>query len=304
MSGDPSSLERFVATFEEAAISLWRRRPFVLATVVSVAVTLAFPGALVLVLGWGRDLASDVASRERLRVFVRDGASADQVEEIRRALEASPGMRRVERIPATRAREIFAERFPELAPVVAGLSPEELAFPESIEAWGDGAAATLSEAARRVDGLPGVDEARFDAEAISRLARLRATLAAASSAIIAVAILVAAVGIGNVIRMGALSRREQLAVMRLVGAPRFHVRAPFVLEGLVQGAFGGALALAGLVLTRRLLGAPLVAVLPASASGLGARAVLLLIAVPGLAGAVAAAWAVESVLRRHAQLER
>ena len=53
---------------------------------------------------------------------------------------------------------------------------------------------------------------------------------------------VAGFAIGNVVALGALSRREELSVMRLVGAPRFHVRAPFWIVGSIQGALGGSLA--------------------------------------------------------------
>src|SRR5258706_437618 len=127
MSGEPSSLDRIAATVEEAALSLWRRRPFVVATVMSVAVTLAFP---------------------------------------------------------------------------AGLVPGELSLPASLEARGDGAPSTLEGAARRVEALPAVEEVRDDAEAAARLSRLRAVLAAASSIVAVVALAVAGIGIGNVIRMG------------------------------------------------------------------------------------------------------
>lgn len=304
MRGEPSLADRFAATFEEAALSLWRRRPFVIATVASVAATLAFPAALVLVLGWTRDLVGDMASRERLRVFVFDDVSPGEVAAIRRALESSSGIDRVEVVPADRARAEFLERFPDLAPVVETLGKEAFTLPASVEAWGDGAPATLDGAARRVAGMPGVEEIRHDAEAATRMARLRASLAAVSSMIAAIALMVTGVGIGNVIRMGALARREQLAVMRLVGAPRFHVRAPFVLEGLVQGALGGALAAAGLAATRWLVASSLASALPASAAGLGSGAILALVAAPGIVGAATAAWAVESVLRHHARLER
>ena len=303
MNGEPTILDRAVATLEEAILSLWRRRRSVVATVVSCAVTLAFPAALVILLGWTRDLVRDMASAERLRVFLLDDATEVEVASIRRAMEASPGIVRVEEVSSQQARRAFLARFPDLAQVVADLPAGDLSLPASLEARGDGAPGTLEAAARRVQDLAGVEEIRHDAEAAARLSRLRAGLAAASSAVAAMALGVAGIGIGTVIRMGALARREQLAVMRLVGAPRFHIRAPFVLEGLVQGALGGALAAGGLAAARWMFAASLAAILPASSS-LGGRTVLVLVLAPGLVGAAAAAWAVESVLRQHARLER
>jgi cell division transport system permease protein len=48
--------------------------------------------------------------------------------------------------------------------------------------------------------------------------------------------------ISNVLRLTAYARQDELDIMRLVGATRAWVRGPFVVEGLLQGAIGGALA--------------------------------------------------------------
>ena len=304
MRGDPSALERLAAAGEEAVISLWRRRQHLAATVAIVASSLAFPAALVLLLGWGRELAADLASRERIRVFVFDDASPEELRAIEAELARSPGIARTERVSAEQAEALFLRRFPELAPTVAALGAGALSLPQSIEATGDGSPTTLEQAAMRARDLPGVEEVRYDAPAVERLARMQAALSAASTFVAAIALGVAAAVIGNVIRIGALSRREQLAVMRLVGAPRFHVRAPFVLEGLAQGALGGGAAALLLALARWLLREPLSHALPASSAGLGSIAVLFLVIAPSVAGGLSAWWAVESVLRRHARLER
>lgn len=304
MRGDPSVLERLAAAGEEAAISLWRRRQHLAATVVIVASSIAFPAALVLLLHWGREFASDLASRERIRVFLFDDASPEEMLAIEEELQSSPGIGRSERVSAEQAEAIFLRRFPELAPTVAALGTGALSLPQSIEATGDGSPATLEQAAARARDLPGVEEVRYDAASVERLARVQAALSAASTIVAVIALGVAAAVIGNVIRIGALSRREQLAVMRLVGAPRFHVRAPFVLEGLAQGALGGGAAALMLALARWSLREPLAHALPASAAGLGVTAVLVLVIAPSVAGGLSAWWAVESVLRRHARLER
>ena len=52
--------------------------------------------------------------------------------------------------------------------------------------------------------------------------------------------------ISSVIRLTAYLYRDEIAVMRLVGATEFFIRGPFYLEGLLQGLTGGLLALAAL----------------------------------------------------------
>jgi cell division transport system permease protein len=46
--------------------------------------------------------------------------------------------------------------------------------------------------------------------------------------------------IANTIRVAAFARREQTAIMKLVGASNWYVRLPFVLEGIIAGALGAA----------------------------------------------------------------
>jgi cell division transport system permease protein len=53
------------------------------------------------------------------------------------------------------------------------------------------------------------------------------------------------------IRLGVEARRDELAVLRLVGATEGFVRAPFLLEGIVTGALGAAVALGLLLCTFR-----------------------------------------------------
>lgn len=304
MKGEPAALrDRVLATLEEAFSSLWRRRPFVLATVGAIAVTLAFPALVVLALARSSEGVERLRAAERIRVFLAASATDDERQAIAERLRAADGVEGVELVSAERAREVFLRDFPELAETVRELSAEDLAFPSSLEAWGSASPLSLAALARRVESMPGVDEIRYDAQAAVELQALASRLRAAAWVAGVLALLASAFGIGNVIRMGALARREQLAVMRLVGAPRLHVRAPFVLEGLVQGALGGLVA-GGLVwLIGRLLAQPLRAFGPGALS-LPPDGWMLLVMAPALAGALSAAVSVELVLRRHARLER
>ena len=180
---------------------------------------------------------------------------------------------------------------------------QDLALPRSVEARGSASPLALQAVARDLAGAPGVQDVRYDAEAAERLDVVAFRLRAAAWASGVLALLASGFGMGSVIRMGALARREQLAVMRLVGAPRLHLRLPFVIEGCVQGALGGLLA-AGLVsLGGRALSHALRALAPGLAS-LPPGGWALLVVAPAAAGALAAFVSVEAVLRRHAQLER
>ena len=63
--------------------------------------------------------------------------------------------------------------------------------------------------------------------------------------------------IGNTIRLSLYARRREVEVMKLVGATDWFIRWPFVIEGVVVGAFGALLAIAVLALAKVVLLDPL-----------------------------------------------
>ena len=297
-------MRRLVAALEEAALALWRGRGRAVVTVLAAGVTLTFPLLLLLSLGWVDALFLRLGEQERTRVFLSRDAGPSEVAVLLETLASRADVSELELVQPEQARARFLERYPELAPVADGLGPDDLRFPAGVEfrppPMTDAAAALAAELAR----LPGVEQVRHDAAWALSLQRLRRATAALRALVALLALGVAGFAIGNVVALGALSRREELSVMRLVGAPRFHVRAPFWMVGATQGALGGALAV---LLTRFLSGlaAPrLVAVLPTAGAGPDWEQALVLVAGAGLAGLFGAAVSVEAVLRRHARLER
>jgi cell division transport system permease protein len=55
--------------------------------------------------------------------------------------------------------------------------------------------------------------------------------------------------VGNVVRLAAMARRDEIAIMQLVGAPFAYIRGPFIAEGLLQGGMGAIIAVAALLAT-------------------------------------------------------
>jgi len=88
-----------------------------------------------------------------------------------------------------------------------------------------------------------VDDVRYGEEWVEKLYRVR-DIAGAVGLILGLAFAtVSVIIIGATIRMAVLARGREIAIMRLVGATNGFVRAPFLIEGIVKGVFGGVLAL-------------------------------------------------------------
>lgn len=91
----------------------------------------------------------------------------------------------------------------------------------------------------RISGVDDVDEATDAVEDTLEASRLLN----AGGIVLGVALgLSAVVMISNTVRMAIYARREEIGIMKLVGASNWFVRTPFLLEGLVEGIVGGALA--------------------------------------------------------------
>jgi len=73
--------------------------------------------------------------------------------------------------------------------------------------------------------------------AISRVLKVGAYMASIVMLVAAVAL------IANTVRMAVFARRKEIGIMRLVGATNWFIRVPFLVEGIVAGLFGAALAI-------------------------------------------------------------
>jgi cell division transport system permease protein len=94
----------------------------------------------------------------------------------------------------------------------------------------------------RLEGTRGVDSVASAGAAVDRITALRDGLRVFSW-VLAVALGVAAVAlIANTIHMAVYARREEIEIMKLVGASNWFVRTPFLLEGMLEGFLGALLA--------------------------------------------------------------
>ncbi len=103
----------------------------------------------------------------------------------------------------------------------------------------------------RLDGQPAVRKIVSPGEVIERLSDLNSVLNRLAVGLAVVQGSAAVVLIANTIRLAIYARREEVSVMRLVGASNWFIRVPFLLEGMIEGLVGASLAVLAVYVGQR-----------------------------------------------------
>lgn len=230
--------------WREGATSLWRgRRPAAVAMAAITAVVFVAGAFLVLSYNARRIVGSWSASAE-MSIYFADDAPAGAIQDLDRWIQQSGMAESVMYVSRDEAFRRFQKDFPGLADVAGTAGDHPL--PASLEVLlrPEAAAGGVFDAwVADLRTRPGVTDVRYDLEWLSRLQRLVRTVEAGGVALVAILGLAAALTVASVVRLAAASRADEIHIMRLVGAPLSTIRAPFIVEGLLQGAVGAILAL-------------------------------------------------------------
>jgi cell division transport system permease protein len=248
----------------EALRSVSRNAVPSFAAMASVLVTVLVLGVFIPIVQATTGAANEVRSRVIVDVYLKASASDRDVERVRRTLaEDIPHVGSVQYISKQQAYENERRRNPE-AYELLGQNPLPDTFritpddPEDVGALRD-ALAPVAAAGGRVPLDPAMEEVKNRRDDTEKL--LSATrVVKLTTAVLAVLLVVASVLlVSNTIRLSLFSRRREVEVMRLVGATNWFIRWPFILEGVVLGALGGAAAVGLLLVGKVALVDPLAA---------------------------------------------
>jgi cell division transport system permease protein len=184
----------------------------------------------------------EVENRVEIRVFLADGTSEDAVATLLGDASAFPEVAQAGFVSPDSGLARARQELPEFKDVL-----DVAVLPASIEVKlkdGFRDPAHVKEVASRLGSYPSVDEVRYGEEWVEKLYKIRTIAAVAGAGLGLVFALVAIIIIGSTIRMAVLARAREIEIMRLVGATNWFVRSPYLIDGLVKGLLGGAIAIA------------------------------------------------------------
>ncbi len=243
-----SFFQALVYFLREAAVGLARSFRVSLLAILTIAVSLFLSGALLLV---SENLARTVRewrAEARFVVYLaREIAAADRAA-VRAALEQGRWTARIEEVTPEAARLRFEHAFPSLAELVAERGEEALpfSFEAELETVPPAERSEFDAWVVELRGRPGVAMVDADQDWISQVETLLALVRGLGFALAAILLGASIFTIASVVRLTSFLYREEIAVMRLVGATEFYIRGPFYCEGILQGLLGGLLAVGAL----------------------------------------------------------
>ena len=240
--------------------NIWRNKMFSLASIATMSACIFLFGLFFSILVNFQYIIKSAEEGVAITVFFNDDATEEQKKEIGEQLESRDDVSEVKYVSADDAWAEFQKEYfgdnPELAEGFKDDNP--LAGSDNYEVYmktvkGDNKdliakskslSATQQDLVKFAQSLDGVRQVNKSDVVANTLSSVNMLVAYVSIAIIAILLGVSIFLISNTVTTGITVRKDEIAIMKYIGAKDFVVRSPFVIEGLIIGLFGAAIPLA------------------------------------------------------------
>jgi cell division transport system permease protein len=237
---------RFSFFLSEAFGSMRRNWVMAMAAVITVFISTAILGAVLVTRDNLNQGATNLKNRVMIEVFVKDDATPEQTQALERKIRALPAVKSYKYISKEEALRRFRERFGERIIKNLPINP----LPASYEIQVKNADRVDSVAQRffndpTVDNDPGTHNGvKYARETVRKML---GTISLIEKGMWVTTVIFAAAAVllvSTTVRLSIFARRREVEIMRLVGATNWFIRWPFVLEGFITGLVGAMLAAA------------------------------------------------------------
>lgn len=189
-------------------------------------------------------MVKEAESGVAVTVFFDKGISQEQIDEIGREIKARAEVSECRYVSAEEAWEEFRDDyFKGSDEAASGFADDNPLANSSSYAIYLGDVSMQSVLVDYLKGLEGVREVRHSSTVANTLSDFNILIGYISVGIILILFLVATFLISNTVTTGIAVRRDEIGIMKLIGATDSFVRAPFIVEGVLIGLIGACLPL-------------------------------------------------------------
>lgn len=237
-------ISTFFYSLKQGLINIWRNKMFSLASIATMGACIFLFGLFFSIVENFQSMVRDAEAGVAVTVFFDKGISEEQIEEIGTMIDKRVEVSKKEFVSADQAWEEFKEVYFEGNEEAASSFAEDnpLANSASYEIYMNDISmqSTLVDYLESIDGVREVKQSEVVANTLTDFNKLIGYI---SAGIILILLGVSVFLISNTITVGISVRREEIGIMKLIGATDYFVRAPFVVEGIMIGLIGSALPL-------------------------------------------------------------
>ena len=184
------------------------------------------------------NIIDDIGNQNQILAYVDESMSAqDASAKLQTKIAAIDNVANVEFVSRTEAKNNFMEKYDES--LMEGIDDEVFRHRFVVQLTDLSQMAQTQAAISEVDGIVKVNAPIDYAD---KFISVRNVVSVVSLALIVILVFVSLFIMSNTIKLATFGRREEIAIMKMVGASNSFIRCPFVVEGLILGVVGGGLA--------------------------------------------------------------
>lgn len=228
-------------SMKQGIINIWRNKLFSTASIATMTACIFLFGLFYAIVANFQSMVRDVEKGVAITVFFDEDASEEQIQAIGQAIKMAPGVLDQNYVSADAAWEEFKNMFYEEgeADEIYGddnpldkLASYEVYLQDVSE---------QQELVKHLESLAGVREVRQSESVANMLTDFNRLVGYVSMGIIMILFAVAIFLISNTVSIGITVRKEEISIMKLIGASDYFVKAPFYVEGIMIGLIGSVL---------------------------------------------------------------
>ncbi|MDD3807648.1 MAG: permease-like cell division protein FtsX [Candidatus Marinimicrobia bacterium] len=232
---------RFTFIIKQTFINLWTARLPVLIAIFTIGISLS------IVIGMGLlsykaftsfDMFQD---KFEIEVFLHPNLTQEEIHRLQNELSDIHQIKMINFISKDEAARIFKEEFGEDIYEILDENPlppsyhiklyRQMTHPDIVD-----------NVVKRISELQGVEDVKYHKEILILMEKYSRLIVLVGTGIILALIIAMNVLIKNTIKLSVYARRKQIAILQQLGAGGFFIRLPYIFEGMIEGALGGAFA--------------------------------------------------------------
>ena len=237
-------MSTFGSTIKQGIKNIWTNKMFSIASIATMAACIFMFGMFYSIVVNFQHVVKDVESGVAITVFFDDGTTQDQIDAIGQEIAMRPEVSSFNYVSAEEAWEEYKlEYFDGDEAAAASFGTDNpLAGESNYEIYMEDIS-QQSSLVSYLEGLDHVSRVRQSEMVANTLTDFNRLVSIVSAVIILILICVAVFLISNTVRTGIAVRKEEIGIMKVIGATDYFVRAPFIVEGILIGLIGAAIPL-------------------------------------------------------------